>query len=302
MTVATIKMIRMTTELTRYNGYRYVLRKGRSFTDDAGKTAPGRAMLMHADMVVWESNTALVARVESFLQKGFSWYSRSPKSARETLQTLLAYVRDGAVFVLQENGATTSVFENGGFTFDPPARDVRRDPPPIDYAARVAANRASLREYNDAIDARIERERQLNTPSFEDTKPLDMTFLLSVVRMVSRGENLRRQAMQKAASSFSDLADNVTTPLGDAAPFELGEMPSFGDSFDIAKTPNEGEPGTWYTNPGSGQMRLYGDTGAPVVDLDFDHMHLKMQPHAHNWTENGRAKGLDVVPFSPWSR
>ena len=104
----------MTTELTRYNGYRYVLRKGSSFTDDAEKTKAGRAMLMHADMVVWESNAALVARVESFLQKGFSWYSRYPKPARETLETLLAYMRDGAVIVLEENGATTSVFENGG--------------------------------------------------------------------------------------------------------------------------------------------------------------------------------------------
>jgi hypothetical protein len=292
----------MTTELTRYNGYRYVLRMGRSFADDAGKTKAGRAMLMHADMVVWESNAALVARVESFLQKGFSWYSRYPKSARETLQTLLAYVRDGAVIVLEENGATTSVFENGGFTFDPPAREGRRNAPPLDHNARLAEDRASLREYNDAIDARIERERRLNTPSFEDTKPLDMPFLLSVVRMVSRGVNLERQAEQKITSDFGEFADNTTTLLGNAAPFELGDIPSFGDSFDIAKTPNEGEPGTWYTNPGIGQMRLYGDTGAPVVDLDFDHMHLKMQPHAHNWTENGRAKGLDVVPFSPWSR
>jgi hypothetical protein len=273
----------MTTELTRYNGYRYVLRKGRSFTDDAEKTKAGRAMLMHADMVVWESNAALVARVESFLQTGFSWYSKYPKSARETLQTLLAYVRDGAVFVLQENGATTSVFENGGFTFDPPARDVWRDPPPIDYAARVAANRASLREYNDAIDARIERERRLNAPSFEDTKPLDMTFLLSVVRMVSRGMNLERQAQQKIKSDFGEFADNTTTPLGNAAPFELGESPSFGDSFELVKTPNYGEPGTWYTNPGSRQMRLYGDTGAPVVDFDFDHDHGQGIPHAHNY-------------------
>jgi hypothetical protein len=166
----------------------------------------------------------------------------------------------------------------------------------------LAKSAASLREYNDAIDVRIEREQRLNSPSFEDTKPLDMSFLLSVVSMVTRGENLRRQAMQKAASGFGELVEEVTTPLGDAAPFELGDMPRLGDSFDIAKTPNEGEPGTWYTNPGSGQMRLYGDMGAPVVDLDFDHMHLNMQPHAHNWTENGRAKGLDVVPFSPWSR
>ena len=292
----------MTTELTRYNGYRYVLRKGRSLTDDADKTKAGRAMLMHADMVIWESNAALVARVESFLQRGFSWYSRFPKPARETLQTLLAYVRDGAVIVLEENGATTSVFENGGFTFDPPAREPRRGPPPLDYAARSAAHAASLREYNDVIDARIEREQRLNSTSFEDTMPLDMPFLLSVVGMVSRGMNLARQAGQKITLDSGGFADGKTTLFGNAAPFELGDIPSFGDSFDIAKTPNEGDPGTWYTNPGSGQMRLYGDTGAPVVDLDFDHVHLKMQPHAHNWTENGRAKGLDVVPFSPWSR
>jgi hypothetical protein len=126
----------MTTELTRYNGYRYVLHKRRSFIEDAEKMKAGRAMLMHADMVVWESNAALVARVELFLRKGFSWYSKNPKPARETLQTLLAYVRDGAVIVLQENGATTNVFENGGFTLDPPARKDGPDPPPFDYYAR----------------------------------------------------------------------------------------------------------------------------------------------------------------------
>ncbi|MFM0202902.1 hypothetical protein PQR53_23870 [Paraburkholderia fungorum] len=66
------------------------------------------------------------------------------------------------------------------------------------------------------------------------------------------------------------------------------------------KTPNLGEPGTWYTNPGSGQMRLYGDLGAPVVDLDFDHKHLGLRPHAHNWNGAVRDGGTDVVPFSPW--
>ena len=47
-----------------------------------------------------------------------------------------------------------------------------------------------------------------------------MPFLLSVVRMVSRSANLEREAMQKAASGFSELADSASTPLGDAAPFE----------------------------------------------------------------------------------
>ena len=195
----------MTTELTRYNGYRYVLRKRPRFSDDAKKTEAGRAMLMSADMVVWESNAALVARVELFLQKGFSWYSRNPKPARETLQTLLGYVRDGAVIVSEESGATTDVFGNGGFTFDPPAREERRNAPPLDYDARGAENRASLRDYNDAIDARVERERSLNTPSFEEVKPSDMPFLLSLVRMVARGENLRREAMQKPRPALARL-------------------------------------------------------------------------------------------------
>ena len=224
----------MTAELTRYNGYRYVLRKRPRFSDDAKKTEAGRAMLMSADMVVWESNAALVARVELFLQKGFSWYSRNPKPARETLQTLLGYVRDGAVIVSEESGATTDVFGNGGFTFGPPAREERRNAPPLDYDARGAENRASLRDYNDAIDARIERERSLNTPSFEEVKPSDMPFLLSLVRMVMRGENLRREAMQKAASGFSEVADDAKTPLGDAVPFEYVKSATSDDVLSIA--------------------------------------------------------------------
>ncbi len=88
----------MTTELTRYNSFRYVMRKGQRFSvgDDADKAKAGRDMLMGADMHIWESNAPLVARVESFLRRGFSWYSQSDKSARDTLQTLLSYVRDGA--------------------------------------------------------------------------------------------------------------------------------------------------------------------------------------------------------------
>ena len=287
----------MTKELTRYNGYRYVMRRGQTFSDDAEKTKAGRAMLMNADMYVWESNAPLVARVESFLRESFSWYSRSDKSARDTVQTLLAYVRDGAVEILQEDGATTNVFENGGFTLDPPAQQDRQDPPPFDYNARFDANRQSLRDYNAVIDARIEQEFRSRPSPFETVKESEMPFLLSLVRMVARSSNLERQAKQKAAPGFRGIADKVGTPLGDAAPFKLGDMPSFGDSFDVAKTPNNGEPGTWYTNPGSGQMRLYGNNGKGYIDLDFDHTHGGVKPHAHNWVDGNR--DWAVVPFSP---
>ncbi|AET93026.1 hypothetical protein BYI23_C008800 [Burkholderia sp. YI23] len=100
--------------------------------------------------------------------------------------------------------------------------------------------------------------------------------------------------------SFGDAdASDVGASLSDAQPFEYQpDMPG-GDIFDIAKTPNFGEPGTWYTNPGSGQMRLYGSDGRPVVDLDYDHVHNGLRPHAHNWGPDGRDGGFDVVPFSP---
>lgn len=93
-----------------------------------------------------------------------------------------------------------------------------------------------------------------------------------------------------------------STPLGYAQAFEYSENMPNGNSFDIAKTPNNGEPGTWYTNPGSSQMRLFGDDGNPVVDLDFDHFHNGLKPHAHNWSGGVRDGGDDVVPFSPWGR
>jgi hypothetical protein len=50
------------------------MRKGQRFSvgAEADNAKAGRAMLMDADMHIWESNAALVARVESFLRGGFS--------------------------------------------------------------------------------------------------------------------------------------------------------------------------------------------------------------------------------------
>jgi hypothetical protein len=94
----------------------------------------------------------------------------------------------------------------------------------------------------------------------------------------------------------SDAADE-SAPLGDAQAFDYQPDIQGGDSFDIAKTPNEGEPGTWYTNPGSGQMRMYGDDGQPVVDFDFDHDHGQGIPHAHNWDDGVRGSGVSFSPL-----
>ncbi|WP_174543188.1 hypothetical protein [Paraburkholderia monticola] len=100
------------------------------------------------------------------------------------------------------------------------------------------------------------------------------------------------------SSRSGDPADDGgnSTLIGDTQPFEYTPDAVSGDSFDIAKTPNNGEPGTWYTNPGSGQMRLYGSDGKGYIDLDFDHSHNGMRPHAHNWVDGNR--DWAVVPFS----
>ncbi|MCC8401435.1 hypothetical protein LJ655_05925 [Paraburkholderia sp. MMS20-SJTN17] len=111
---------------------------------------------------------------------------------------------------------------------------------------------------------------------------------------------------QLAAARAARAGDRgASTLLGDAQPFEYTEDAPTADAFDIAKTPNTGEPGTWYTNPGSGQMRLYGDDGNPVVDFDFDHDHGQGIPHAHNWAINpltgklrrGAGVPMSILPF-----
>ncbi|WP_187611805.1 hypothetical protein [Paraburkholderia sp. 31.1] len=93
----------------------------------------------------------------------------------------------------------------------------------------------------------------------------------------------------------------ASTLLDDAQPFEYTPDAVNGDSFDIAKTPNEGEPGTWYTNPGSGQMRMFGDDGKRVVDFDFDHDHGQGVPHAHNWAIDPLSGKLRRGPGLPFS-
>ncbi len=72
----------------------------------------------------------------------------------------------------------------------------------------------------------------------------------------------------------------------------------------LSKTPNKGDAGKWVKNPGSGQERLYGSDGRPLVDLDSDHNHGQGTPHAHNWDRD--ANGAPVrgpgVPVSKWPR
>lgn len=90
-------------------------------------------------------------------------------------------------------------------------------------------------------------------------------------------------------------------PVNRVDPTGLAKV-AVGDAIQVAgKTPNEGAAGSWYTNPGSGQMRLYGNDGKRAVDLDFDHDHGQGVPHAHNYSINPLGGPLIRGPGLPFS-
>ena len=158
------------------------------------------------------------------------------------------------------------------------------------YAERSAAHAADFASYTQAVDERAQASKLALTP----LRHIETIAEAGARKLAARAASAL-VAVASALPARSHALDlgavtsigSASTPLGDAEPFEFGDMPRFGDSFDIAKTPKRGEPGTWYTNAGSGQMRLYGDTGAPVVDFDFDHDHGQGIPHAHNYGPPG---------------
>lgn len=188
----------------------------------------------------------------------------------DTSAQLRAAVKSGKVMVVIERAAPTG----GGVSASGPTT------PPYPLAMReksawIAPTQTSSRSYD-------------WLPKYDDVSVDDLiNYIQSVV-----GTAPTEVAAPDAAPSMS---------LADAQPFEYGEDAPTDGAFEIAKTPNTGEPGTWYTNPGSGQMRLYGDDGSPAVDFDFDHDHGQGIPHAHNWAINpltGKSQRGPGVPMS----
>lgn len=59
-----------------------------------------------------------------------------------------------------------------------------------------------------------------------------------------------------------------------------------------------GEPGSVHVNPGSGQIREYGEDGLPIKDIDGDHDHGQGVPHVHDWEQdaNGRPARMPGRP------
>jgi len=105
----------------------------------------------------------------------------------------------------------------------------------------------------------------------------------------ARGGYLAGRALNAAMNSALVAATGLT----------LGGLiyEAINSSSSSSRTPNEGPPGGWVTNPGNRQERLYGPSGKPEVDIDWSHDHGAGKPHGHNWEDGRRGPG---VPLSPW--
>jgi hypothetical protein len=314
----------MTTELMRYGRYRFLLYKkwdyARNMRTEEQQEAldAGKALFKAANIEHWASQPDLVERAQKFLVDSFPSYRPSSygESPKNVIDALCRELRSGDVVIVR---AEPAYIAHDGFVptreFDYEAyeRDIAERA--SSYAARSKAYRDDLKAYNQEIDERIARESRALQKPFRHVETMAEAQARNIAaRAASEGTSTLAAAVVSVVSAVAsalpslgdddafDLGDvteigGVNTPLGDAAPFEFGDMPSFGDSFNIVKTPNNGEPGAWYTNPGSGQMRLYGNDGKGYVDLDFDHAHGGVKPHAHNWVDGNR--DWAVVPFSP---
>lgn len=204
-------------------------------------------------------------------------------AAGDAVALLRSAIRGGGVSVAIERTATQSGASGG--TGKPVARRAMAAGPSF----TPFSNLESIKPINrppsscEPITA-----RSWATPSDVSADEL-VSYLQSVVEHWSEG------ATRQAGDCLT------STLLDNAQPFEYLELSPGNDILEIAKTPNAGKPGTWYTNPGSGQMRLYGQDGRPAVDIDFDHDHGQGIPHAHNWAIDpfsGRLRRGPGVPLT----
>ncbi|WP_152602792.1 hypothetical protein [Caballeronia sordidicola] len=308
----------------RYGRYRFLLYKkwdyARNMRTEEQQEAldAGKALFKAANIEHWASQPDLVERAQKFLVDSFPSYRPSSygESPKNVIDALCRELRNGDVVIVR---AEPAYIAHDGFVptreFDYEAyeRDIAERA--SSYAARSKAYRDDLKAYNQEIDERIARESRALQKPFRHVETMAEAQARNIAaRAASEGTSTLAAAVVSVVSAVAsalpslgdddafDLGDvtaigGANTPLSNVAPFEFGDMPSFGDGFDIAKTPNNGEPGSWCTNPGSGQMRLYGNDGKGYVDLDFDHAHGGIKPHAHNWVDSNR--DWAVVPFSP---
>ncbi|SDJ04219.1 hypothetical protein SAMN04487926_1318 [Paraburkholderia steynii] len=276
---------------------------------DAGKTFTRRA---YAD--VWAKDADLVDRVRRFLGKNFHWHARLSESGSdlEVVEMLQMMVRGGSIHVIAQEparvGSAASETEKPkssfwgadhySHIFDVSFAERYRDQ--LKAMNAGGPTLADICAMNDSVNAEFMHAAVLADP-------------LGTLSVFARAGWVSRYGLpdltEYGVDDKADIADQyigAPTQLDSAEPYRLtdGVLVDESSSIQLAGrlTPNTGEPGTWYTNPGSGQMRLFGADGKPVVDFDFDHDHGQGIPHAHNWNDGGgpypvRGPGIRFSPL-----
>lgn len=253
----------------------------------------GKKFTMAAYPETWAEDAQLIDRVRLFFRESFHWHDRFATSGSdlELMQTLFDMVRGGSIAVVPEQPQRT-----GGITWPP------RKPESLFWGVENY-DETPFVPLKERYLAQLKR-MNAGRPTWAETQPMmDGINAHFMAKLAGRSPSL--DALFRAAAWTDKYADTApkSSLLDDAAPFEFRpfDATGLGDAFEIAKTPNEGAPGTWYTNPGSGQMRMYGSSGRPAVDFDFDHDHGQGIPHAHNWAIDpltGRLKRGPGLPMS----
>ncbi|MGX6999981.1 hypothetical protein [Caballeronia sp. KNU42] len=251
----------MTIELMRYGRYRYLLYKKWDYArntrtkEQQEALDAGKALFRAANIEHWASQPELVERVQKFLIGSFPAYRPSPygESPKNIIEALCQELRSGDVVIVR---AEPAYIAHDGFVpkqeFDYEAyqRDIAERA--SSYAARSKAYRDDLKAYNQEIDERIAREaRALQKPfrhvetmaeaqarniAARTAREAASALAASVVSVVSGVASALPSSGDDAAFDLGDVTDvgSVTTPLGDAAPFEYVKSVTGDDVMSIA--------------------------------------------------------------------
>ncbi|MFL9987258.1 hypothetical protein P0D72_33585 [Paraburkholderia sediminicola] len=239
-------------------------------TEQKREVEEGKRFAQRAYADVWARDSAVVQRVRSFLGTNFHWHQRLESSGTdlEVIQTLQSMIHGESVVLIAEQPRT------GGAWIDPTPKPKGLPSFRKELMTRLGmsydAATAYIDRYNDMVD--------------------------EVNAAAARYSNGAVSSLTEAASNLSESA----TRLGDAQPFEYGDVALSDDTADLAGMPFKGVPGSWaVSEPGSMlQWRQYGAGGTPMTDFDFEAHHGNPNPHAHNWDGTSRAQGwpISILP------
>ncbi|SAL45181.1 hypothetical protein [Caballeronia humi] len=198
----------MATELKTDSWHRYVLYRSSErympfVSDDQrqGAIEAGRKFTASAYADVWARDPELVARVRGFLGNNFHWHERLAKSGTslDVVQTLMDMVRSGSVVLIAENLPCGGPPASGLLPASNAAINFISDPETIE-AMRAFAQRIAFPPGEPVLSGpyRPDRQAQLETA--------------------------------RAALTYADAdTASLSTPLGDATPFELVDNTPIGD-------------------------------------------------------------------------